>query len=893
MRVVLRLLAVLSVLAAMLVGTGPAADAAPTPGTPTATPQPATPAPAASPRATATATPQCAPSPTPEPTASPTATPTPQGSPTSPISVTDPCATPVPSATPSGPGAATPTPTATPGVRPTPTPTATPGAVRAAAPNTPQLAEGPADPRAAGPAPTVGGAIGAKWNSLGGANGFLGNPLTAEICGLRDGGCYQVFNGGSIYWSPATGPWSVRGSIGERWGQLGWETGALRYPTSDEICGLRDGGCVQRYQGGNIYWSPKTPAVNVWGSILNHYAGQGWEKGDLGYPLAPEDCGLTGGGCVQRFAGGLVYNSAAGTFTVKGAIRSDYANQSYERGKLGYPTSNEECGLRDGGCVQRFSGGLIYYAPGVGTYHVWGAILGKYAEGGYETGRLGYPTSNEFCGLRDGGCGQRFTGGLVLWPPGTGSHTVWGGMLEAYAPQSYEAGPLGYPTSDEFCGLRDGGCGQRFTSGLILWSSATGSHPVRGAILSRYAELGYENGALGYPTGAEFGGLAGDGIAQRFAAGTMYFTNRTGAQPVRGAIQGAYSSVGWENSTLGYPAAAEFCGLRDGGCAQRFTGGMIYFSPAGGAHAVWGAILDSYASVGYEQSKLGYPVSGEFCGLVGDGCGQHFEGGSEYFSLGSGTYPVWGAIRTAYQNQGWENGPLGYPVGMEFCGLRDGGCAQRYQRGIIYFSLASGPHPVRGAILSKYGELGWENGALGYPTGSESAPSGGKITQTFQRGSLVFDQATGQVTQPGTGGGGGIPLVPGSYPDANAYPCNGGLWCKNGSVYSERGFAYRNCTDFAAWRRGMIWSEIAPRSGDGNARGWRQGWLERGRTVSSTPKVGAIAWWAASSTSSDYGHTAIVTGVNPDGTASVEEYNYATPGGYGTRRSVRADAYLY
>ncbi|WP_141212375.1 CHAP domain-containing protein [Enemella evansiae] len=904
MRVVLRLLAVLSVLAAMLVGGGPGADAAPTSPTPSATPEAtpeptaeSAPAPVASARATATATPQCAPTPTPtaDPTATPSATPgaTPGTPAASPTSVTDPCATPTPtpSATPDQ-ATAEPTATAAPGVPPTPSPTATPGATPQLA--GPQLAEGPADPRAAGPAPTVGGAIGDKWNSLGGMNSFLGGPLTAEICGLRDGGCYQVFTGGSIYWSMPSGAWSVRGSIAERWGKLGWETGALGYPRSDEICGLRDNGCVQRYTGGNIYWSPRTPAVNVWGSILNHYAGQGWESGALGYPTAPEDCSLRDGGCVQSFTGGLVYSSKSGTFTVKGAIGTDYARQGYERGPLGYPTSNEDCSLRDGGCVQRFTGGLAYYAPGVGAYHVRGSILDKYAAGGYEKGRLGYPTSGEFCGLRDGGCGQRFTGGLVLWSPGTGAHTVWGGMLEAYAPQKFEAGPLGYPTSDEFCGLRDGGCGQRFTDGLILWSAATGPNPVRGSILDRYAAMGYETGAMGYPSSPEFGGLVSGGVGQRFANGMMYYTAATGAQPVRGAIQGAYGSVGFERSKLGYPTEGEFCGLRDGGCAQRFAGGMVYYSPAGGAQPIWGAILGNYAAVGYEKSKLGYPTSGEFCGLVGNGCGQRFETGYEYFSPGTGTYPVWGAIRTAFEGQGWEKGPLGYPIEFEFCGLKNGGCAQRYERGIIYWSPGSGPNPVRGAIFNKYGELGWETGTLGYPTSAESAPSGGKITQKFQGGELVFDQATGQVTQPGAGGGtgGGIPLVPGSYPDANAYAC-GSLWCKNGSVYSERGFAYRNCTDFAAWKRGMVWSEIAPRSGDGNARGWRQGWVERGRTVSSTPKVGAIAWWAASSTSSGYGHTAIVTAVNPDGTASVEEYNWATPGGYGTRKSVRADAYLY
>ncbi|WP_460744354.1 hypothetical protein, partial [Mariniluteicoccus endophyticus] len=37
--------------------------------------------------------------------------------------------------------------------------------------------------------------------------------------------------------------------------------------------------------------------------------------------------------------------------------------------------------------------------------------------------------------------------------------------------------PLGSPVSGEFCGLRDGGCGQRFERGYIYWSQASGAHP--------------------------------------------------------------------------------------------------------------------------------------------------------------------------------------------------------------------------------------------------------------------------------------------------------------------------------------------------------------------------------------------------------------------------------
>jgi surface antigen len=133
-----------------------------------------------------------------------------------------------------------------------------------------------------------------------------------------------------------------------------------------------------------------------------------------------------------------------------------------------------------------------------------------------------------------------------------------------------------------------------------------------------------------------------------------------------------------------------------------------------------------------------------------------------------------------------------------------------------------------------------------------------------------------------------VAVSPGDdYPDKDAVACGAGVYCKVGSQYSARGFAYRNCTDFVAWKLGMRWSEIAD-GGNGHAVGWKQGWIERGRSVGTTPKVGSVAWWSRGS----HGHVAYVVGVNADGSAVVEQYN-AGGGGEFSTQTVRAEAYLY
>ena len=80
----------------------------------------------------------------------------------------------------------------------------------------------------------VHGDIRAKYNALGGANGLLGLPVTDET-GTPDGvGRFNHFQGGSIYWTPSTGPMMVRSSIRDVWAAQGWETGPLGYPVADE-----------------------------------------------------------------------------------------------------------------------------------------------------------------------------------------------------------------------------------------------------------------------------------------------------------------------------------------------------------------------------------------------------------------------------------------------------------------------------------------------------------------------------------------------------------------------------------------------------------------------------------------------------------------------------------
>jgi len=119
----------------------------------------------------------------------------------------------------------------------------------------------------------------------------------------------------------------------------------------------------------------------------------------------------------------------------------------------------------------------------------------------------------------------------------------------------------------------------------------------------------------------------------------------------------------------------------------------------------------------------------------------------------------------------------------------------------------------------------------------------------------------------------------GGYPHDAAQPCGKSAWCVNGNWLSARGYGYKNCTDWAAWRLQQMGASGASTRGLGNGGQWAS--RAGANRVSTTPAVGR----AAVQPSSGWGHVAIVEAVHSDGRITVSEYNYSPPygGRYGTR----------
>ncbi len=136
------------------------------------------------------------------------------------------------------------------------------------------------------------GAIRAKFLELGWNESSQRLPNTDETI-ARDGvGRFNTFGSGhdrAIYWSPATGAHEMHGDIYRKWKSLGGIDGPLGYPTTDESVTPGDPqGRFNRFQGGAIYWSPATGAHELREKILEQWKAQGAESGALGFPTSDE-----------------------------------------------------------------------------------------------------------------------------------------------------------------------------------------------------------------------------------------------------------------------------------------------------------------------------------------------------------------------------------------------------------------------------------------------------------------------------------------------------------------------------------------------------------------------------------------------------------------------------
>ena len=329
----------------------------------------------------------------------------------------------------------------------------------------------------------------------------------------------------------------------------------------------------------------------------------------------------------------------------------------------------------------------------------------------------------------------------VYWSAATGAHEVRNGNLGKYLTLG---GPtvVGFPTTDETATPDGRGAFNRFTGGEIYWTAATGSQLVKGGILGEWAALGRELSRLGYPLTDELDAGSG-GRFNVFEHGYIVWRPDTGAHMVINGIRARYDSLGGSRGRLGFPVTDELTTADGIGAFNFFTGGAVFWSPTSGPNAVFGGILQKWSQLGYERSRLGYPISGELDAGTG-GWYNAFQNGYIVWRADTGAHMVVNGIRAYYDAVGGSRGFLGFPTTDETPTPEGIGAYNDFTGGSVYWSPSTGVHAVVNGILSVYNSIGDTTSRLGFPVSDELTVPGGWRSD-FQGGS-IFYSTTGQVT---------------------------------------------------------------------------------------------------------------------------------------------------
>ena len=438
---------------------------------------------------------------------------------------------------------------------------------------------------------------------------------------------------------------------------------------------------------------------------------------------------------------------------VSGRIADIWNTQGGSAGWMGMPTSDMVyTGSSGSGWYQQFRNGVIF-VPRTGAYIILrsGSLITQvYLSSGGPAHALGWPVGGEDCGAY--GCRTAFQGGSMAWSNETGSvYPLYGAINLAWLAGGGVNNPIGAPTTSmSTVNTSSPGWHQTFVRAKIFVKSAGPTVALRAnsGITQRYNSLGGPSSALGWPVASEE--CTADGCATTFDGGISVWASKLGIVDLTQSVATAWTASGGMRG-LGVPTASPVqTSTAGGGTVQSFSGGSMYVSAAGKVAALRtsSSITQRFIQSGGLAGPFGWPESTETCGAAG--CWTVFAGGAIAWEKSSSLVrDVSGAIAQLWLTAGGVNSWHGAPIAaMVATADNGGGWTQRFRNGQVYVK-AGGPVAslrTNSGLWSTYVGMGGTGSVLGWPTGGEACVVGG-CSISFERGSLVWDQPTGAITQ--------------------------------------------------------------------------------------------------------------------------------------------------
>ena len=376
--------------------------------------------------------------------------------------------------------------------------------------------------------------------------------------------------------------------------------------------------------------------------------------------------------------------------------------------------------------------------------------IGAHARG-VNTGTMGISMMGDYSAVSPSDAQLSSVGKMAGWflkRAGISDVTGWAG-LHVWTTERYQAGStismprilghrdVGYTTCPGNVGYSklgtiraiaeaQGSSPQGGSSGAP--STVPQDHP--GAVALRSA-LG-ANGWIGAATSGVQASTKG-GVFQSFEHGVGYWSPATGAQFVGEPVLSAWGAYGYQTGSMGYPRSGGVVGV-GGSRHQIFEGGIAYWRPGGRVSFIHGSILNAWAASGWERSWLGLPTSNETTSTKG-GVFQRFERGVAYWSPATGAQFVGEPVLSAWGAYGYQTGSMGYPRSGGVVGV-GGSRHQIFEGGIAYWRPGGRVSFIHGSILNAWAASGWEHSKVGLPAGRAVRQADGTMTQTFEKGSI-------------------------------------------------------------------------------------------------------------------------------------------------------------
>ena len=268
-----------------------------------------------------------------------------------------------------------------------------------------------------------------------------------------------------------------------------------------------------------------------------------------------------------------------------------------------------------------------------GGMHV--PVRGAHAGGAYNTNTFGVSLMGSFDKQAPPATMMAATARVIAW------------KLDANYRGPYSTARIGEKTLNAIAGHRDvksTECPGRFVYARLPGLRKLVSSLMGGSIGTPIRDLAQRMGgekAIGAPYWGEH--PEGPGRGTWFARRDIYWSPRTGAHSLQGALRTEYRLTNHGNGPVGYPLEEQHYAAVPGAVVQHFLGkdghgAALYHSAATGANPVYGVIMRAYTAYGAERSRLRLPVGGPF--RVTGGIAQNFQGGRIMWNATTGHYTL-------------------------------------------------------------------------------------------------------------------------------------------------------------------------------------------------------------------------------------------------------------